>query len=1016
MKNSELLAKLVCPSARAKWSMAVERFKYQDSSIRIDYQPGAVIELRQDNPFHYFSGGSTDQARDTFCFWLYQAQPQAGELRFVFQKMGRICCWFSFDLDFSGWRTAWLIYERDMIGRPEEGMDCLRLEFPRKEGRLYLSDVQLAAKMDPRHPTPDRQVRQINPNIGASGHWMKLLHFEEHRKKAKADMAGENKTFIVKKLSKDAGLIQQRQRQYLTEKYADRQNTLEYDEIYERYNRYQWQERSGFLTGRSIDSVYTLGILPAEQRRELTEREISLDMRQTAALLLDIALFYRKEKSEKLFHMYMTLAEHLWDQGLAYGSSLGTTHHYGYVLKELFDSIFLMSELLLLKNPQLLDDLRQMTIWITGLGRIHCPGEECSVNIDVLNTYSHAMLMVILLEKNEKYRHKLLLDFAGWLNASIDYAKGLEGIFKPDGSMFHHCNHYPAYGLDGLKSLTPLIYFLAGTAAEISPRAYGIVENAMEKMRWYCNLKHWPTALSARHPKTDGEHTHLNSDIFYYMALAQISSSRGQQMGNIYLRLEGPLSGEEEEKSELVRQRIDVLKKKGCQAEATPSGHLTMNWACAGFHRRGEWLAAIRGHNRYLWSHESYVANNLYGRYISYGHLQILGHGRPITLYSSGYQAEGFDWNCFPGTTVIELPFAKLRSKVHNVDEFSGYEEMLLTDEAFAGGLTAGANGIFAIKLHGHAKYDDSHRANLSSFFCGDFILRLGSDISSSDAKHRSITTLFQTHMPAAGAPLVINKRPVKTAEYFNVKHRNAIVLADAYGNSYFMPHKTKMEIRCGWQTSPAQDTGIETGGYFAKALLDHGRAPQKAGYEYVIGVGQEPLAFFEQTRKWLEHPFYRIHQKNGQAHIVEFLAEKTFAYVFFSAYRKKVRAENDILRSADRPCLCMITAEAENKICLSFCDPDLRLYEGVDAEQYDEAGRQIERSVYSRPWQHHKSIGRETKIILQGLFVPEQELTGGREQTGLLAFEHNLIKKETALIFWGIDGGSAEVRLERMK
>ena len=197
--------------------------------------------------------------------------------------------------------------------------------------------------------------------------------------------------------------------------------------------------------------------------------------------------------------------------------------------------------------------------------------------------------------------------------------------------------------------------------------------------------------------------------------------------------------------------------------------------------------------------------------------------------------------------------------------------------------------------------------------------------------------------------------------------------------------------------------------------MIDHEAAPKRASYEYVIGVGQEPVAFFEQTRKWLENPFYHIHQKNGQAHIVEFLAEKTFAYVLFRTYRKKSRAENDILCSADRPCLCMIAAETENRICLSFCDPDLRLYEGVDAKQYDEAGRQIERSVYSRSWMHNKSIGRETKIVLQGLFVPEQELSDAKEQTALLAAEQNPVKNETTLIFWGIDGGNAEVWLRKL-
>ncbi len=1015
VRNSDLLERIIGSSEKVKLTMTSDHFKYQEGSLRLCYQPNAVVELRQENPFRFFSGGGTDQARDAFCLWVYQTRPHKGELKISFRKEGKSCCWFSFGLDFNGWRTAWLIYERDMIGRPEEGMDTLRIEFPEEEGCLYLSDVQLAAKIDPRHPTPDRQVRQVNPSIGASGHWMKLLHFEEYRKKLQEDAVEENLICQKGSIKNTTAVILQRQKTYLLEKYAERQSRLSFEKICEGFDKYDWRERNGILTGRSIDSVYTLEILPEEKRRELKEQGVSIDMRETAELLLDMALYFVREGREEAAERYVTLIEHLWDQGLAYGSSLGTTHHYGYVLKELFDSIFLMSDYLGAKKARLLEDLKEMTVWMTGLGRVYCLNEESSINIDVLNTYSHAMLMTILLENEELYRCKLLTEFASWLNQSIEYAKGLEGIFKPDGSMFHHCSHYPAYGLDGLKSLTPLIYFLAGTLAEISPRAYGIVENALEKMRWYCNLKHWPTALSARHPKTDGEHTHLTGEVFYYMALAEEASGKGKKMGNIYLRLEGTLSESLEfSKPELTQRRIAELAAKGCRAEQTPNGHLTMNWACASFHRRGEWLAAIRGHNRYLWSHESYVANNLYGRYISYGHLQILSQGHPITLKSNGYQAEGFDWNSFSGTTAVELPFAELRSKVYNVDEFSGYEEMLLTDEAFAGGLSLGENGIFAMKLHGHAKYDESHRANLSSFFFGNTILRLASDISGKDEEHRTITTLFQSLLSEGTASIFVNKRQIKVLEYFCEKHRNGMVLADAYRNSYFIPKKAKIEVRCSFQTTPTQNTGKAASGYFAKALIDHGKAPKKEDYEYIIGVDTDPMDFFEETRKWKKEPFYRVHQKNAQAHIVEHFSEKTFSYVLFGAYHKKLRKENDILCSASRACLCMIAREAGGGVRLSFCDPDLRLYEGMDEEQYDEQGRQLERSVYSRPWIHNMSIGKETKIVLKGLFAPAEDWQGSKECTSLLAISRDTESEETILTFWGIGGGSVELILKK--
>lgn len=1015
MKNSEIISKAYYSEKELKLTETPIYYKYQASSIQIEYQANASLKIKEKNPFQPFFSQGKDQARDTFCLWIYQEKPRQGELRFIFEKNERDCCFFSFGLNFTGWRTAWVIYERDMQGKPEEGMDALRIEFPSAAGTLFVTDMQLGAKIDPRHPTPDYQVPQVNPNIGASGHWMCLHYFEEARKRCVKQnhnsMQTEDK---VAEIIADTDTIKQRQKEYLSEKYQLRQSNTGYTDIRERLERYHLTEQDGRLTGASVDSVYTMEIVPSPLRKELLDAGISIDMRKTSALLLDLALHYQREKLETDGKLYAQLACHLVNQGLAYGSSLGTTHHYGYVLKELFDSIFLMEDYLKVHAPELLKDLKEMTIWITGLGRIEVPTEECSINIDVLNTYSHAMLMAILLENDSHYRRELLVKYSHWLNASIDYAKGLEGTFKPDGSMYHHANHYPAYGLDGLKSLTPLIYFLAGTCAEISTKSYAIVENAMEKLRWYCNLKHWPTALSARHPKTDGEHTHLTSEVYYYMTLAEIVSGKPKNMGNIYLRLEGEAShAEGAVQPEKTRKRIEFLREKGYVPEKTPTGHVTMNLACAGFHRRGEWLAAVRGHNRYLWSHESYVANNLYGRYVSFNHLQILSQGRPITLQSNGYQAEGFDWNSFSGTTVIELPYEQLKSQVYNVDEFSGYEEMLLTDESYAGGLTLGENGMFAMKLHGNAKYDDSHRANVSTFFIGDTILRLGSDIESSDREHRSITTLFQSL--TGNNPFYVNGKPISEADYLHTEKSEGLIISDAYQNGYFVPGRAEVQIRSRMQETPAQDTGETKSAHFTRAIISHGKAPKKQEYEYVIGVNYSAEDFYKTACTWREKPFYQIHQKDAKAHIMEVPQRNIFGYAFFEA--GQTDKETLLIKSRQNPCLCM-TEEVGDGIRLRFCDPDLRLYEGRDDGQYDENGKQIECSIYSREWMHHESRGKCTEIILNGLYEIKNPVfvKDNAKRTGLLKISHDRTKKETSLIFWGIQGGETEVLLYQAK
>lgn len=1014
MKNIDIVNKLLYQPDQVKIEESSRYHKYQASSLKIDYQAGASLALKIDHPYQAFVRQGKDQARDCFCFWIYQTKRQKGSLNFRFEKDSQLCCFFSFGLDFTGWRTAWLIYDRDMQGRPQVGMDKLAIDFPPESGSLYLTDIQLGAKIDPRHPTPDMQVPLVNPNIGPAGHWMRLLDFESDRTKKKETASPVSCQEDKLDLQAESRLIWQRQKEYLLKKYDDRLPEIQYDNLIQEWKKYDLISLGGGeISGVSIDSIYTLEILPPDQRRQVIGQGLSIDMRQTSELLLDMALLYQKSNHQNLANAYCQLSNHLIKQGLAYGSSLGTCHHYGYVLKSLFDSIFLMTDYLTAARPNLLQELVDMTIWMTGLGRIEDTSQEAAINIDVLNTYAQAMLMVILLEADLGYRRYLLEKFSNWLNASIEFAKGLEGTFKPDGSMYHHCNHYPAYGLDGLKSLCPLIYFLAGTSAQISSRAYMIVENAMEKLRWYCNIKHWPTALSARHPKTDGQHTHLTTDVFYYMALAQIKSGRPAKMAEIYLRLEGPLAHPDHQTIKLdSKQRIKELEGMGYEAESTPKGHLTMNWACAGFHRRGEWLAAIRGHNRYLWTHESYEANNLYGRYITYNHLQILSQGRPISLQSNGYQAEGFDWNGFAGTTVIELDFPQLRSRVYNLDEYSGYEEMLLTDEIFAGGLSLGENGMFAMKLHGHAKYDDSYRANLSTFFFGQTIIRLGSNIENTDQNHRTITTLFQSLSNEQG--FCLNGQPIQADTYL-LEDRSDLILVDGYRNGYWLPGHNQIEIKRGFQSSPAQDSGLEKSGHFTKALINHGPAPQNGQYEYVIGVDYLAGDFYDQVKEWQDKPFYQVLQKDHQAHIIDHYPSQTLAYALFEGGKSQVGGP---VKSWQRPCLLMIKQDWD-RVLLTFCDPDLGLYRGKDEGQYDSNGKHKECSVYSRDWIHARTMGQTTKIILDGLYDlidQDQILVEAGDQTGLVDIDHNTGTMETSLEFWGIQAGQVEIILKRRR
>ena len=72
-------------------------------------------------------------------------------------------------------------------------------------------------------------------------------------------------------------------------------------------------------------------------------------------------------------------------------------------------------------------------------------------------------------------------------------------------------------------------------------------------------------------------------------------------------------------------------------------------------------------------------------------------------------------------------------------------EEMLYSDEAFAGGLSQQKmNGNFGMKLHEHDKYNGSHRARKSYHFIDGMIVCLGSDIENTNTEFSTETTIFQ--------------------------------------------------------------------------------------------------------------------------------------------------------------------------------------------------------------------------------------------------------------------------------
>ena len=104
-------------------------------------------------------------------------------------------------------------------------------------------------------------------------------------------------------------------------------------------------------------------------------------------------------------------------------------------------------------------------------------------------------------------------------------------------------------------------------------------------------------------------------------------------------------------------------------------------------------MVTLKGYTTDVWGSEIYTKDNRYGRYQSYGSVQIMGKGNPVSRAGSGFVQEGWDWNRLPGTTTIHLPFDLLDSPLKGTT-------MARSKENFSGSSSLdGKNGMFAMKL-----------------------------------------------------------------------------------------------------------------------------------------------------------------------------------------------------------------------------------------------------------------------------------------------------------------------------
>lgn len=764
---------------------------------------------------------------------------------------------------------------------------------------------------------------------------------------------------------------------------------------------YQITYKNGQVSGVPIYMVRASEayerIIPNWDKDMLTK--MGVEMRAYFDLMKRIAVAYnnaanpviREEMKKKFLAMY----DHITDQGVAYGSCWGNIHHYGYSVRGLYLAYFLMKDVL--RETGKLQEAERTLRWYAITNEVYPKPEVNGIDMDSFNTQTTGRIASILMMEDTPEKLQYLRSFSRWIDFGCRPALGLSGSFKVDGGAFHHRNNYPAYAVGGLDGATNMIYLFSRTEFAVSELAHETVKNVLLTMRFYCNKLNFPLSMSGRHPDGKGKLVPMH---FAMMALAGSPDGKEEydsEMASSYLRLisDPSIANDSPEYMPKVsnaeeRKVAKLLIEKGFRLEPDPQGNIAMGYGCVSVQRRSNWSAVARGHSRYLWAAEHYLGANLYGRYLAHGSLQILtaAPGQTVTPATSGWQQEGFDWNRIPGVTSIHLPLEQLQAKVLNVDSYSGMEEMLYSDEAFAGGLSQQKmNGNFGMKLHEHDKYNGSHRARKSYHFIDGMIVCLGSDIENTNTEFPTETTIFQ---------LAVTDKAGH--DYWKNYQGDKKVWVDHLGTGYYVPTPIRFEKNFP-QYSRMQNTGKETKGDWVSLVVDYGKAPKNGSYEYaVLPQTNETL-----MKKFAKKPTYKVLQQDRNAHIVESVSEQIISYVLFET--PETTLPGGLLQRVDTSCLVMIHKGSADKIKLTVAQPDLALYRGPSDEAFDKDGKRIERSIYSRPWIENASSEIPVTVTIKGQWNVEET-----PFCKVISSD----KKQTVLQFSCKDGASFEVELRR--
>jgi chondroitin-sulfate-ABC endolyase/exolyase len=546
------------------------------------------------------------------------------------------------------------------------------------------------------------------------------------------------------------------------------------------------------------------------------------------------------------------------------------------------------------------------------------------LNLDVLLAYADWFAT-----NDEKIRY--LKTVKRFIERFLIHTYGTKDGLKKDGLGYHHNANYDGY-MYAFENATKVIKSLENTTFQLDQTTYKRFRDAQYAQLMYSNdAGVIPFSMGGRNPQT-------KTSTLTPLTLSNTAISGGKILG--LTNADPILAG-------IYNRKFGINSQFNYSTSANfEEGYIQFNYGNLGVYRKNNWMASMKGQSDVLWGSEIYTSQNRFGRYQSYGALEIIYQGDKTT--GNGFSDIGWDWNYNPGTTTIVLPWDKLQAEKTRVDEFNtyGFSGSLALKQKSASVLTKtmGENGLFAMKFKernnlgfgttlGPITHNNTFEFTKTYFAVDDYIICLGSGISNNDTANPTVTTLFQ-RLNNNSNDLFVNGvvKSGQASETFSGTTSNWTL--DNYNTGYFIaPNSGTLKIRNTTQTTPYQSQVFPSPATIASnasnnyrlAYLDHGVAPANNSYEFVCipSANATRMTDFAQSMQTTQTKPYTVHQNNASSQIIEHKASKTWAYALPAT---NTTLTNGLLKANNTPCLVMYqsTNQNYNEIILSISNPNL--------------------------------------------------------------------------------------------